>query len=382
MIKAYLDNNATTKPASAVVSAMLPYLTDLYLNPSSIAGQVLGVDRAVPDAKRALAGLLGNVDLSARFVLTSGASEANSWVFAAAERVADRSHFVISAVEHSSVLSAGRAAVLGGHELDILPVDHNGLVQIDALDDVLRPDTTLVSIMLANNETGAIQAIGPLAKTIRKRAPSAWIHCDATQAVGKVPVDLDQTLWDVDLVSLSAHKFHGPKGIGALFIRDGVMLKPLVHGEQEDGLRGGTLNAAAAAGLATAADIAFHRLASMERVGALRNAFEDYLTSSLEGVSVNAKAVPRLPNTSSITIEGIDANQLVDTLALRGICIASGSACLAGSDAPSHVLTAMDLSYCQAKSTIRVSLSHETTDNEIDLALAELTESVISMRRS
>ncbi len=361
---------------------MLPYLTDLYLNPSSIAGQVRGVDRAVPDAKRALAGLLGSVDLAARFVLTSGASEANSWVFAAAERVAERSHFVISAVEHSSVLSAGHAAAHRGHELDILPVDHNGLVQIDALEDVLRPNTTLVSIMLANNETGAIQPIGPLAKMIRKRAPSAWIHCDATQAVGKIPVDLDETFWDVDLVSLSAHKFHGPKGIGALFIRDGVMLKPLVHGEQEDGLRGGTLNAAAAAGLATAADIAFNRLTAMERVGALRNAFEDRLMSGLEGVSVNAKAVPRLPNTSSITIEGIDANQLVDALALRGICIATGSACLAGSDAPSHVLTAMDLSYNQAKSTIRVSLSHETTDIEINLALAELFESVISMRRS
>ena len=173
MIKAYLDNNATTKPASAVVSAMLPYLTDLYLNPSSIAGQVLGADRAVPDAKRALAGLLGNIDLAARFVLTSGASEANSWVFAAAERVTDRSHFVISAVEHSSVLSAGRAAVHGGHELDILPVDHDGLVQIEALQDVLRPDTTLVSIMLANNETGAIQPIGSLAKMIRRRSASA-----------------------------------------------------------------------------------------------------------------------------------------------------------------------------------------------------------------
>ena len=213
MIKAYLDNNATTKPAAAVVSAMLPYLTDLYLNPSSIAGQVLGADRAVPDAKRALAELLGNVDLANRFVLTSGASEANSWVFAAAERVADRPHFVISAIEHSSVLSAGRAAVHRGHELDILPVDHNGLVRIDALEALLRPDTTLVSIMLANNETGAIQPIGPLAKMIRRRASSAWIHCDATQAVGKIPVDLDEELWDVDLVSLSAHKFHGQRAL-------------------------------------------------------------------------------------------------------------------------------------------------------------------------
>lgn len=381
MIRAYLDNNATTKPASAVVEAMMPYLTDLYLNPSSVAGKVHGADSAIPSAKRAIATLMGNVDLAPRFVLTSGASEANSWVFDAATRVTTPRHIVISAIEHPSVLAAARAAGDRGHRLDIVPVDQNGLVQLEALADWLMPETALVSIMLANNETGAIQPIERLTKMIRSRAPSAWIHSDMTQAVGKIPVDLE-ALDEIDLVSLSAHKFHGPKGMGALFIRDGLTLEPLVHGEQEDGMRGGTLNAAAAAGLASSADIAGHRLSDMERVEAQRNTFESRLMSGLEGVSINAKAVRRLPNTSSITIDGVDANDLVDMLAIRGICIASGSACSAGSDAPSHVLTAMGLPFDRARSTIRISLSRETTDFEIELVLTELVERVVATRQA
>lgn len=381
MIRAYLDNNATTKAAPAVVAAMMPYMTELYLNPSSVAGQVHGAASAVPNAKRAIAGLMGNVDLASRFVLTSGASEANSWVFDAATRQANSRHLVISAIEHPSVLAAARASTERGHQIDIAPVDQNGLIQIDALGHLLRPDTALVSVMLANNETGAIQPIGPLAEMIRLRAPSAWIHSDATQAVGKIPMDLDDELQEVDLVSLSAHKFHGPKGIGALFIRDGLTLGPLIHGEQEDGLRGGTLNSAAAVGLAVASDIASRRLTNMEHVALLRDAFEDRLMVSLNGLHVNGKTVARLPNTISMTIDGADANELVDALALEGVCIATGSACSAGSDTPSHVLTAMGLLFDRARSTIRISLSHETTDDEIDLLHELLTKNTIAMRR-
>lgn len=358
----------------------MPYLTDLYLNPSSVAGKVHGADSAIPSAKRAIATLMGNVDLAPRFVLTSGASEANSWVFDAATRVATPRHIVISAIEHPSVLAAARAAGDRGHRLDIVPVDQNGLVQVEALADLLMPETALVSIMLANNETGAIQPMERLTKMIRSRAPSAWIHSDMTQAVGKIPVDLE-ALDEIDLVSLSAHKFHGPKGIGALFIREGLTLSPMIYGEQEDGLRGGTLNAAPAAGLAVASAMAGHHLTEMERVTRLRDAFEERLVARLDGVTVNATAVSRLPNTSSITIEGVDANDLVDMLALRGVCIAMGSACSAGSDAPSHVLTAMGLSYAQTRNTVRVSLSYDTTDFEIELALGELVECASSQRQ-
>lgn len=380
MIRAYLDNNATTKPAAAVVAAMMPYLSELYFNPSSAAGQMNQAAKAVPSAKRAVAGLLGNVDLASGFVLTSGASEANSWVFNSATRQAKPCHLVISAIEHPSVLAAARAATQWGNQVDIAPVDQNGLIEIDALSQLLRPDTALVSIMLANNETGVVQPIGQLAEMIRIKAPSTWIHTDATQAVGKIPVNLDDELREIDLVSMSAHKFHGPKGIGALFIREGLTLDPLIHGEQEDGLRGGTFNSAAAAGLAVAADIASRRLANMKQVALLRDAFEDRLVSNVASLQVNGKSLARLPNTASITIDGTDAKELVDALGLEEVFIATGSACSAGSDKPSHVLTAMGLSYERARSTIRVSLSHETTSAEIDLLYELLTKNVNAMR--
>jgi cysteine desulfurase len=380
MIRSFLDNNATTKPAPEVVAAMLPYLTELYPNPSSIAGQALGIGNAMSDAKRALARLLGSVDLADAFVLTSGASEANSWAITAADRRASSSHLVTTAVEHASVLAACRGASSKGHDLSILPVDSEGLVRIEDLAAAIRPDTALVSIMLANNETGAIQPIGELAAIVRERAPTALIHCDATQAVGKIPVNLAEALWEIDLLSLSAHKFHGPKGVGALYIRPGVELDPLIYGEQERGLRGGTLNAATAAGLAKAAEIAEERLDAMARIADLRNLLEEKLATQVAGVHFNARPVPRLPNTSSITIDGVDADALVDALAFREIYIATGSACSAGSQAPSHVLTAMGLSYEQATSTVRVSLSHETTQDELRLALSALVDCIVKAR--
>ena len=204
-------------------------------------------------------------------------SGVNKHEFNAATRQARPCHLVVSAIEHQSVLAAARASTERGHQLDIAPVDQNGLIDIDAPSHLLRPDTALVSIMLANNETGVIQPIGQLAEMIRLRTPSTWIHTDATQAVGKIPINLDDDLRKVDLVCLSAYKFHGPKGIGALFIRDGLTPGPLIHEEQEDGLRGGTLNSAAAAGLAVASDIAANRIANMEHVALLQDGYEDRL---------------------------------------------------------------------------------------------------------
>lgn len=380
MIRSFLDNNATTRPAPEVVAAMLPYFTELYPNPSSTAGQTLGISNAISDAKRALGRLLGSVDLADAFVLTSGASEANSWAIAAAGRTASPSHLVTTAIEHLSVLGACRGAAANGHELSIVPVDGTGLVRGEDLAKAIRPDTALVSIMLANNETGAIQPIRELAALVKERAPAALIHCDATQAVGKIPVDLEHALWEIDLLSLSAHKFHGPKGVGALYIRPGVELGPMIYGEQERGLRGGTLNAGAAAGLAKAAEIAGARLDAMARIADLRNMFEEELASRVAGVHFNASRSARLPNTSSITIHGVDADALVDALALREIFIATGSACTAGATSPSHVLMAMGLSHEQATSTIRVSLSHETTQDELAFAMSALVDCIVAAR--
>ena len=235
---------------------------------------------------------------------------------------------------------------------------------------VLRPDTRLVSLQFANNETGAVQPLAEIGALVRSIAPNALIHSDATQAVGRIALDLSEELAEVDLLSFSGHKFHGPKGIGGLFIRSGIELDPLIPGEQEHGKRGGTSNVPAAAGLAVAARRAKLALTSMSTVTALRDGLEALLSETVLGAQINAKDARRLPNTSSITLPGVDADDVVEHLALQGICVAMGSACTAGASAPSHVLTAMGLTTAEARSTLRFSLSSETLWADIDDTVA------------
>jgi cysteine desulfurase len=376
MIRAYLDNNATTRTAAEVVSAMTPYLRDHYINPSSAAGRVLGLDRVLSSTKQSVARLLGGVELAAGIVFTSGASESNSWAIASATTARPGCNVVTSAIEHTSVLSACRAAEKQGHGLRVLGCDANGIIDREQFEHALNVDTGLVSIMLANNETGAIQNVADFSEIVRAKSPHAIIHCDITQAVGRVAVDLVDELWHVDLASFSAHKFHGPKGIGGLFIRPGTPVSALIHGEQERGLRGGTFNVLGAVGMGAAADLAAANLADMERVRDLRDRTEMKLVSVFTGSVVNSSTVNRLPNTISIRLPGVDAVTLVDMLATKGICVANGSACTAGSDAPSHVLTAMGLSYEAAFQTIRISLAHDTTEEAISDAVANLIDCV------
>lgn len=369
MIRAYLDNNATTRPYDAVLKAQLLVQQELYLNASSLAGELLGAARPLAEARMAMLNLLGG-DAEDRLVLTSGASEANAWaVFGA---TSSGSHIVTTAVEHRSILAASEAARARGLTVDLIGVDANGLVSPDTLAASLRPDTQLVSIQLANNETGVIQPLGSLAAMIRENAPGALIHCDATQAVARIAIDLSDMLAEIDLLSFSAHKFHGPKGIGGLFIRDGVQLTPLIAGEQEGGLRGGTSNVPGAAGLAVAARQAQANLKAMTAVAKLRDELESRLLALYPGARINGAGTPRLPNTSSVLFPGALAEDLVEALALQGICVATGSACTAGATAPSHVLTAMGLAPADARATLRFSLSAETQHQEIDLALAAL----------
>ena len=369
MIRAYLDNNATTRPYDAVLKAQLLVQQELYLNASSLAGELLGAARPLTEARMAMLNLLGG-DAEDRLVLTSGASEANAWaVFGA---TSSGSHIVTTAVELRSILAASEAARARGLTVDLVGVDANGLISPDTLAASLRPDTQLVSIQLANNETGVIQPLGSLAAMIRENAPGALIHCDATQALARIAIDLSDVLAEIDLLSFSAHKFHGPKGIGGLFIRDGVELTPLIAGEQEGGLRGGTSNAPGAAGLAVAARQAQANLKAMAAVAELRDELESRLLALYPGAQINGAGAPRLPNTSSVLFPGALAEDLVEALALQGICVATGSACTAGATAPSHVLTAMGLAPADARATLRFSLSVETQHQEIDLTLAAL----------
>lgn len=237
----------------------------------------------------------------------------------------------------------------------------------------IRPDTVFVTVMAANNETGVIQPIAEIGRALREIAPAALFHVDATQAPGRIALSFGEELADVDLLSLSAHKFHGPKGIGALFVADG-RLPALIHGSQEAGQRGGTLNTAAAAGMAVAAELALSRIGEAARIRAMRDSFERELRARIPDVRFLGAEVERLPNTSAFWVPSIDAVSLVDALAQIGVAVSSGAACSNGATAPSHVLTAMGLDYDSAKAALRVSLSRHTTEEEIDAALDQICE--------
>jgi cysteine desulfurase len=371
-IVAYLDNNATTRAHPDVLGAMRYYEETMFLNASSVAGELLGASRPLHEARTAMLDLMGGSAEFDQIILTSGASEANGWVIS---RILEAgSHAVTCATEHSSILASVRSGRRRGRHIDVLPVDSRGLVEVDKLAAALRPETRLVSIQLANNETGVIQPLATLVEVIRERAPSALVHTDATQALGRIPVDLANDLAEIDLLSFSAHKFHGPKGIGGLFLRDRLVIDALIPGEQERGLRGGTSNVPGAAGLASAARLAKRRLELMPEIADLRDRLEDKVAALRPDAMVNGRAAERLPNTSSICIPGIAAEAVVEQLALHGICIATGSACNAGANAPSAVLTAMGVSAEHAYATLRFSLSAETTREEVDVAVAALAD--------
>jgi cysteine desulfurase len=367
MIRAYLDANATTRPLPEVVEAVRHAMQEDYVNASSAAAAFWAGD-PVADAKRALARLLdAEPD---EFILTSGASESNSWVMSAAPSGA---HIVVSSIEHPSLRDAALAAAERGVEVTVVSADRYGLIMPSAVLAAVTLKTHLVSVMLANNETGVIQPVAEIAEAVRSRAAGVLVHTDATQAVGRIPLSLAVELADVDLLSLSGHKFHGPKGVGALFVRTGARLPALVHGEQEGGNRGGTYNTPALSGLAVATDAMRARLPEWSsRVRNLRDRLEAELVSRFPQSRINGAAVLRLPNTVSLTMPGLDAAAAVDSLAAAGICIATGSACSAGANAPSHVLTSMGISHEDAASTLRFSLSIDTDWSEVCLMLDAL----------
>jgi cysteine desulfurase len=372
----YLDNNATTRVLPDVLAAMLPYFGEAYFNPSSAAGALLDAGRPLREAREYLARL---IDCSPEeIVITSGATESNNWALQSVARRAvyetGRCHIVISAIEHPSVLEVASllAEKIPGVEVDHAPVTIDGVLELVAYEELLRPDTALVSVMLANNESGAIQPIPEAAAIAKRISPKCIVHTDATQAVGKIGVSLQTDLHDVDLLSLSAHKFHGPKGIGAVFIRTGISLDPLLYGGgQEGGLRAGTENPALAAGMAKAAELA-HAAIGACRMAGLRDLFESMLVT--HGAKVLGSGASRLPNTSLALFPETDAEMLVGRLLEAGFATSTGSACSSGSDTPSHVVLAMGIDYSAASGALRISLSRETTANEILMLRDELTK--------
>jgi len=359
----YADHAATTPVRNEVIAAMLPYFGTFGFNPSSVHAEGRTARAALDGARATVAALLGAKPRE--IVFTGGGSEADTLAIVGAARAlrGRGRHVVTSAVEHHAVLHAADLLRDEGYEVTVLGVDAAGRVDPDAFAAALRPDTVLASVMLANNELGTLQPIAALARTAHSRG--AVFHTDAIQAPGRLPLDVE-TL-GVDLLSLSAHKFYGPKGVGALYVRTGTPLEPLVvGGGQEHGLRAGTENVAGIVGFAHAFALAVAELpAEAERVAALRDRFEAELEPG-DGVHVNGRDAERLPNVSSIAFRGVDAPTFLVRLDLDGVAASAGSACAAGSTEPSHVLAALDVPPWVRSGTLRFSFGRLTSEQDVE----------------
>jgi cysteine desulfurase len=376
----YLDNNATTQVAPEVVAAMMPYLVTHYGNPSSMHrfGGEAGKGMAV--ARERVASLL-NVGAASEIIFTAGGSESDNLAIVGTLRAyPEKRHLVTSAVEHPAVLGLCRdLEKRQGYEVDFIGVDGDGRLDLDALRAAVRPDTAVVSIMMANNETGVVfdtAAIGEIVK-----AQGAVFHVDAVQAVGKVAVDL-QALASVDMLSLSGHKIHAPKGVGALFVRKGTRLRPLiVGGHQERGRRAGTENVASCVALGAACELAAaHRSEEDTRVRTMRDRLEENLLATIADSRRNGAREPRLPNTANLSFDYIEGEGILLLLDRAGIAASSGSACTSGSLEPSHVLKAMGVPFIAAHGSIRFSLSRYNRDEEIDYVCAAMPRIVSRLR--
>lgn len=376
----YLDYNATTPVAGRVAERMQPYFRKHFGNPSS-SGHAFGwiAEEAVKQAREQVASLIGAQPEALTF--TSGATEALNL---AIKGVADAyrgkgQHIITCQTEHKAVLDPCQALEQQGARVTYLPVDENGRLDPNRLEDALTDETILVAVMRANNETGVLQPVSALADVAHQGG--ALFLTDATQAVGKLPVEAAKT----DLLVCSAHKFYGPKGAGVLYRsrrRPRVRLTPLIHGGgQEDGLRGGTLNAPALVGMGAAAELAQERRADdADRLKRLRDRFERRLEDELGNVRVNGAEAERLPQTSSVTFPGVRAEKLESRL--RDLAVSTGSACSTGAHEPSHVLKAMGLSDEDARATLRFSMGRPTTAEEMEFAAECVIEAVRALRRA
>ena len=374
----YADHAATTPVRDEVVAAMLPYLGAFGFNASSLHAEGRAARTALDDARSTLARLLGAKPRE--IVFTGGGSEAdNLAILGAARAAAARGrHVVTAASEHHAVLRAMNVLAAEGFEVTVLAVDGDGRVSPGTFAAALQPQTVLASIMLANNELGTLQPVEELARIARERG--VLFHCDAVQAPGRLPLDVADL--GVDLLSLSAHKFYGPKGVGALYVRADTPLAPqIVGGPQEAGLRAGTENVAGIVGFARALELAVAELRfEVARLGTLRDRFEETLRSRVPGMRVNAAGAPRLPNLSSLAFEGVDAPELLVALDLGGLAVSAGSACAAGSIEPSHVLTAIAAPAWVQAGTVRFSFGKLTSEQDVE-RIARMVEEALRLIR-
>ncbi len=362
----YLDHNSTTPVDPRVLAAMLPYLAENFGNANSIHSSGQRARAAVDAARQSVAELLGAK--ASEIVFTCGGTEADNLAIFGIVNPCDqpRKHVVTTAIEHHAVLNTAQALEKQGVDVTYVPVNREGLVDPDDIREAIRPETVLISVMLANNEIGTIQPIAEIGRIAAEE--DIYFHCDAVQAAGKMRVDVKEL--GVDLLSISGHKLYAPKGVGALFVRTGTELGPMFFGgHHERDRRPGTENVPGIVGLGKAAQLAMENLdADAARLAALRDRFENALLA-LPGVRVNGNVRERAPNTSNLSFEAAGGEALVIALDLQGVMCSSGAACSSGAVEPSHVLTAMGLTPDQARSSLRFSLGRPTTEREIDEAI-------------
>jgi cysteine desulfurase len=377
--RVYLDNNATTPVLPEVLEAMRPYFGERFGNASSIHHHGQDTRAAVERARQSVAALLGC--RASEIVFTSGGTEADNLAIFGVVRSGD--HVITSTIEHHAVLNSCKHLATEGCEVTYVPVDGQGLVDPADVKRAIRPNTKLITIMLANNEIGVLQPAAEIGKIAAEA--DIYFHTDAVQAAGKIPLDVNEI--GCDLLTISGHKVHGPQGVGALYVRKGTQLEPMLYGgSHERSRRAGTENVPAIVGFGKAAELA---IAGLERgddvrgddmkMAAARDRLERELLS-IEATGLNGEGAPRVPNTTNIYFDGIEGEALVIALDLKGLAVSTGAACSSGSIEPSHVLIAMGLPVARAKASLRFSLGKQNTPEDIDLALNLIPETVSRLR--
>jgi cysteine desulfurase len=366
----YLDWNATTPVLPEVLEAMMPYLTSEWGNPSSTYKFGSKLKAVIETARAQVAELIGAHPME--IIFTSCATESiNAAIHAALKANLGKRHIVTSAVEHSAVLNYCSAVEKEGYQVTLLPVDQGGLLNLADLENAITKETAIVSLMWANNETGVLFPVKEIGEICRSRG--VLFHCDAVQAVGKIEIDLRNV--QADYLSLTGHKFHAPKGIGALYVRRKTPFSPFVYGgHQERNLRGGTESVPLIVGIGKGAELARKHLTGYDKkVRPLRDALEDGILKAVANTELNGHKTQRLANTTNITFHGVESEALLILLDQQGICASSGSACLADSDGPSHVIKAMKPESAASRQMIRFSLDPKNTKSEIGFVLQQLT---------
>jgi len=379
----YADNNATTRVAPEVREAMAPFFDEDYFNPSSMYEPARRVKAAIDRARQQIAGCFGLTDAHP-ILFTSCATESdNMAILGTAKANPDRRHIITTAVEHPAVLELCRDLQRTGYDVTFLGVDGQGNLDVGEFIRALRPDTLLVTIMHANNETGVIFPIEQLSRLTKETDPSIVFHTDATQSVGKVTIDLEHEFRHVDLLSFSGHKLHAPKGVGGLYIKRGTPCRPLlIGGHQEDGRRAGTENVPYIVGLARAVQLsAEHQHEEETRIRRLRDRLESGLLARMSSVQVNGQGASRLPNTLNLSCHYVEGEGMLYQLSDFGICAASGSACTSGSLEPSHVLRALKVPFTAVHGSVRFSLSRYNTDEDGERILEGFPQVVANLRR-